>query len=69
MSAPTTTAQWTVDGTSGFDALNYHESAKIPTLAANDVLVKIAYASLNYRDLVITKVGSDSHVSPAQDER
>ena len=38
--APTTTRQWTVEGTSGFDDLKFNEKAPIPQLAENDVLVK-----------------------------
>ncbi|PSN61851.1 NAD(P)-binding protein [Corynespora cassiicola Philippines] len=53
--APTTTRQWTVEGTSGFDDLKFNEKAPIPQLAENDVLVKIHGASLNYRDLIIPK--------------
>ncbi|MCJ1445839.1 MAG: hypothetical protein MMC23_006344 [Stictis urceolatum] len=53
--APTTTAQWNVTGRSGFDDLKFTESAKIPSLGDNDVLVQFHYASLNYRDLIIPK--------------
>ena len=54
--APSTTKQWTVEGTKGFDSLTFHEKAPIPKLAENDVLVHFYSASLNYRDLIITQV-------------
>ena len=53
---PSSTKQWTVDGKNGFESLNFHEKADIPTLADHDVLVNFHYASLNYRDLIIPKV-------------
>jgi len=54
--APTTTAQWTVEGKSGLDSLKFNPNAPLPKLGDHDVLVKFKAASLNYRDLVITKV-------------
>lgn len=54
--APTATKQWTVKGTGGFDDLVYTE-ASIPSVGENDVLVHLRGASLNYRDLMIPKVG------------
>ncbi|KAF1846751.1 NAD(P)-binding protein [Cucurbitaria berberidis CBS 394.84] len=53
--APSTTKQWTVDGNTGFDALNFNENAPVPEVGDKDVLVKIHAASLNYRDLIIPK--------------
>ncbi|KAF2873300.1 hypothetical protein BDV95DRAFT_566675 [Massariosphaeria phaeospora] len=53
--APTTTKQWTLHGTNGFDSLKFDEKASIPQLGDKDVLVKIHAASLNYRDLIIPK--------------
>ncbi|KAF2655570.1 NAD(P)-binding protein [Lophiostoma macrostomum CBS 122681] len=53
--APTTTKQWTVTGTSGFDTLKWDEKAPIPQIGDKDVLVKIHAVSLNYRDLIIPK--------------
>ena len=54
--APTTTKQWTVDGTSGFESLKFDEKSSIPLLGDHDVLVHFYYTSLNYRDLIIPKV-------------
>lgn len=54
--APTYTKQWTVERTTGFDGLNWNEKAEIPPLGDHDVLVHFYYASLNYRDLIISKV-------------
>lgn len=53
--APSTNKQWTVNGTEGFDALKFDESAAVPEVGDKDVLVKVHAASLNYRDLVIPK--------------
>lgn len=58
--APTTTKQWTIEGKDGFDSLEFDDKAEIPTLGERDVLVNFHYASLNYRDLIITKVFSPS---------
>jgi hypothetical protein len=38
--APSTTKQWTVEGKDGFDGLKFDESAKIPEIGDNEVLVK-----------------------------
>jgi hypothetical protein len=38
--APSTTKQWTVEGTDGFDGLKFAESAKIPEVGDDEVLVK-----------------------------
>ncbi|RFU33059.1 hypothetical protein B7463_g3290, partial [Scytalidium lignicola] len=51
----TTTRQWTVQGQTGFDDLKFSPSAPVPKLGDHDVLVKIHFASLNFRDLVIPK--------------
>ncbi|TKA69786.1 hypothetical protein B0A49_06472, partial [Cryomyces minteri] len=53
--APQSNKQWTVNGTSGFDALKFNENAPIPKLGDKDVLVRFHGASLNYRDLIIPK--------------
>jgi NADPH:quinone reductase-like Zn-dependent oxidoreductase len=50
------TRQWTVQGQTGFDDLKFNPSAPVPKLGDHDVLVKIRFASLNFRDLVILKV-------------
>ncbi|KAL4867285.1 hypothetical protein BDV12DRAFT_209960 [Aspergillus spectabilis] len=51
---PTTTKQWSVEGYEGPLSLKYTE-APIPELQDNEVLVQIRGASLNPRDLIITK--------------
>ncbi|KAI4231163.1 MAG: hypothetical protein LQ349_005782 [Xanthoria aureola] len=53
--APTTTKQWIVAGTDGFDSLKFEEKAQIPQLGDHDVLVHFHYVSLNYRDIIIPK--------------
>lgn len=52
----TTTRQWTVQGQTGFNDLKFSLSAPVPKLGDHDVLVKIRFASLNFRDLAILKV-------------
>ncbi|KAF2083438.1 NAD(P)-binding protein [Saccharata proteae CBS 121410] len=68
--APSTTKQWNVTGTSGFDDLKFSEQP-IPKLGEKDVLVKFEAASLNYRDLIIPKgmypFAQRSGVVPASD--
>jgi hypothetical protein len=47
--APSTTKQWTVEGKDGFDGLKFNESAKIPEVGDNEVLVKsTSYLSNNH---------------------
>ncbi|MCJ1415957.1 hypothetical protein MMC32_002292 [Xylographa parallela] len=69
--APSTTGQWTVEGTSGFDSLKFNKDAPIPSLGERDVLVHFHYASLNYRDLIIPKgqypFGTKPSVVPGSD--
>jgi NADPH:quinone reductase-like Zn-dependent oxidoreductase len=55
MSLFTTTQQWTIEKGSGFDGLTFNPAAAIPKLHEKEVLVKFYYASLNYRDLLITQ--------------
>jgi hypothetical protein len=43
--APSTTKQWTVEGKDGFDGLKFDESAKIPEIGDNEVLVKSMLSS------------------------
>ena len=62
---PTTTRQWKVAGKDGFSSLKFTEKAEVPKLGDHDVLVNIHYASLNYRDLIITKVSLPHHNTPA----
>lgn len=38
--APTTQKQWTVQGKGSFDNLKFNESAPVPKVGDNDVLVK-----------------------------
>lgn len=49
--------QWILTGQDGFEtSLEYQENVPIPSadsLGANEILVKIHAASLNYRELVI----------------
>ncbi|KAG4440648.1 hypothetical protein IFR05_003846 [Cadophora sp. M221] len=52
---PTTTKAWSVEGKEGFESLKFNNELPIPALSENEVLVKIHAASLNYRDLAITK--------------
>ena len=54
--APTTTQQWLVEDTTGFDALKLQKDVPIPALGDHDCLVEIKAVSLNYRDLIIPKV-------------
>lgn len=57
MAAAKTVKQWTINGeTKGFDELKL-DTVAFPECGENEVLVKLAAASLNYRDLVIPKVG------------
>ncbi|KAI0173519.1 putative alcohol dehydrogenase [Hypoxylon sp. FL1284] len=46
--------QWTLEGQTGLDSLEYHENVKVPSaeLGPHEVLVKLHAASLNYRDLI-----------------
>lgn len=55
---PATTKQWTLEGNHGFDSLQFDPSAPIPQLGQREVLVRFHFASLNYRDLIISKVKS-----------
>lgn len=54
--APSTMKQWTITSSEkGFDGVEYGE-VPVPKVGANDVLIKINGASLNYRDLIIPMV-------------
>jgi len=53
--APKTMQQWTIEGKDGFESLKFNESAPVPELGDRDVLVKIHAASLNFRDLIVSK--------------
>ena len=52
---PTSTAQYTITGQTGFDSLTFSSSSPLPELTPTSVLVHLSYASLNYRDLIIPK--------------
>ena len=55
---PTHTKQYNVlSEPKDFSNLKLDEKAPIPELGKHDVLVQWKYASLNYRDLIISKVG------------
>lgn len=61
MSAPVpkTTDQWVIKqfNKESFDkALEFQKDVPIPELGDNEVLVHIQAVSMNYRDLIITKV-------------
>ncbi|KIW01338.1 uncharacterized protein PV09_07110 [Verruconis gallopava] len=60
--APTKTARWILRAQTGLDGLVYQESSPIPEVKADEVLVELHAASLNYRDLVVTKGGSGSSI-------
>lgn len=47
--------QWRLNGFSGFDSVILQDG-RIPEMGDSDVLVRWKYVSLNYRDLVISKV-------------
>jgi NADPH:quinone reductase-like Zn-dependent oxidoreductase len=53
---PKTTARWVLKGQNGLDSLTFEQGAAIPEIGDEDVLVELRAASLNYRELVITKV-------------
>jgi NADPH:quinone reductase-like Zn-dependent oxidoreductase len=52
------TARWILSSQNGIDSLTFEEIAPVPELGPEDVLVKMHAASINYRDLVITKVNT-----------
>lgn len=54
----THTARWILPSQNGIDSLTFEENAPIPELGPEEVLVKMHAASINYRDLVITKVST-----------
>ncbi|PVH69573.1 zinc-binding alcohol dehydrogenase-like protein [Cadophora sp. DSE1049] len=53
MAFPTTSKIWRVQGTNGFDSLEYNAQESIAALSENEVLVKFHAAALNYRDISI----------------
>ncbi|KAL9125524.1 MAG: hypothetical protein Q9217_005281 [Psora testacea] len=68
---PETIRQWTVEGQRGFDSLQLNEAAPLPELGDTECLVHFYFASLNYRDLLVTKgkylFGSKDQVVPCSD--
>ncbi|QDS67550.1 hypothetical protein FKW77_003010 [Venturia effusa] len=62
---PTHTARWTLPTQNGIDSLKYEGSASIPDLREEEVLVEMHAASINYRDLVITKSAESFPLSPS----
>lgn len=60
-SHPIHTARWTLPSQNGIDSLRYEESVSIPELKDDEVLVEMHAASINYRDLVITKVSHSNN--------
>lgn len=48
--------QWTLKGSGSFDSLHL-EDAPVPQLGERDVLIKMQAVSLNFRDIMIVKVG------------
>lgn len=57
--APSTMKQWTITSSEkGFDGVEYGD-VPVPKVGANDVLIKINGASLNYRDLIIPMVSTE----------
>ena len=55
-SIPRATKEWRVEGQKGFDCLQLNEDAPIPELGDTECLVRWHCVSLNYRDLLVTKV-------------
>ena len=64
MARPKTTAAWVLNDQNGTDSLRYVEQLELPQVGENDVLVKIHAASLNYRDLAISKVSPSKFSYP-----
>ena len=61
---PTYTKQYNVvSEPKDFSNLKLNEKAPISDLGKHDVLVQWKYASLNYRDLIISKVGFPDSVT------
>ncbi|KAB2576615.1 Zinc-type alcohol dehydrogenase-like protein [Lasiodiplodia theobromae] len=54
-SIPKTMKRWVVRNFTGPEGLEIEEDVPMPELGPNDVLVKLSAASLNYRDLVVTR--------------
>ena len=62
--APSTTKQWTVTGTEGFDALKFDESAAVPEVGDKDVLVKGNHSGLpGAFEVILIQSQSTLHLS------
>ena len=48
--------QWTLEAQEGIESLKYEQTQATTDLGDQEVLVELRAASLNYRDIVITKV-------------
>lgn len=66
-----TASRWVLNGQQGFQSLELQQDVPIPPLGDSEVLVKIHAASLNYRDVSISKGGhgqvSNEGVVPGSD--
>lgn len=54
-SLPETFSQYKIPKPTGFDSLTLIKDVAMPKPGKNEVLVKVAAVSLNYRDLVVAK--------------
>ncbi|WKT53888.1 Polyketide synthase, enoylreductase domain [Fusarium oxysporum f. sp. vasinfectum] len=52
---PKTQKQWVLNGSNGFDSLEFQTDAPITSIGDREVLVRFHAASLNFRDLIIAK--------------
>jgi NADPH:quinone reductase-like Zn-dependent oxidoreductase len=72
MSLPKTTSAWIIDASNRdkpeFENLRLVNDYPIPQIGENDCLVQIQAVSLNYRDLVIPKVGRPPPSIPLSDD-
>lgn len=62
---PSTTKQWKLRGNEGFESLKFEAEAPLPPLKEREVLVHLKAASLNYRDLIISK---GKYILPVKDD-
>jgi hypothetical protein len=60
---PATFNKWTIKAAEAFAGLELHENVPIPAVGDSDVLVKFYAASLNYRDIAISRVRLPTLVS------
>lgn len=56
MTPPPSTKAWVLNSQNGPESLEIREELPLPALKADEILVKIHGASLNYRELMIAKV-------------